>query len=417
MNIAAQAYEIFTSHLLSEICDESKNLCRENETLQPLRDFLNDVNVELVTGAFNVVVDELAKSKIDKGFIVESSDDFQQRIIIPFECEPRPLASFGGENSVRIKISNQSAGIFSAILDHVVLVVLEEENSILLALPISSNAFIEGKITGLSPEDFRRIKNKTCGENEIMEYLRTGNGLESPNILFTPSSVDIVLDKPLLQTYGLLQSDFSDEFAHQTFDSEMRAAAISLYRAASKMQMLRNHRVLKSENIILSKIRSKISAIEVDYDSAKIQFSFDDGHVGEDSYGVPVWVISLPDVSISFDEINTLALHVSGIDKDRLGMRLSVIDYATPSSGLFGEICFDDGFCLCGFFYSDRFPSRDEVETVRNQIVFGNLSFLKELNFVFIPCALLCNISSVEHVLNSLGIQHDNKAGNNSPTV
>jgi len=31
MNIAAQAYEIFTSHLLSEICDESKNLCREND--------------------------------------------------------------------------------------------------------------------------------------------------------------------------------------------------------------------------------------------------------------------------------------------------------------------------------------------------------------------------------------------------
>lgn len=417
MNIAAQAYEIFTNHLLTGICDENKNLSRENEILQPLRDFLNDVHIELVTGAFNFFVDELAKSKIEKGFIVESSDDFNLRIIIPFECEPRPLACFGGENSVRIKISNQSAGIFSAVLDHVVLVVLEEEDSILLALPVSRSAFIEGKITGLSRGDMRRIKNKTCGENEIIEYLRTGHGLESPDILFAPSSVDIVLDKPLLQTYDLLHSDYSDTFAHQTYDSEMLAAAISLYQTASKMHILSNHRVLNSENIILSKIRSKISAIEVDYDSAKIQFNFDDGHVGEDSYGVPVWMISLPDVSISFDEINTLALHVSGIDKDRLGMRVSVIDYATPSPGLFGEICFDDGFCLCGFFYSDKFPSREEVEAVRNRIVSGSFSFLKELNFVFIPCALLCNISSIEHVLNSLGIRHDIEASNESPTV
>ena len=356
------AADVLRNQLLLEVGEENDKLERDITRLEEANDFLGGIELHLGSG-------RVVSASLKLSFTVNNFNGFPCACV---DVVPVPifLSEFGRG---RVSMSGQVIGNFPGIADPILIVGENKDDRVRLKIIFSEYSIVEGEIQGLSHDDFLRFKDKTYGDEQVMNYLVTGRGLQNPNtLLFIPQMIFVVIITPELRetirVIGPLPKfeSFHNLSEHLPVDpndsivcppptpsDESRLAIVSALGCTDRQKgLLDKNRSLKSLNYRLSKIEERIEMVEISH-TKKISASLKNGVLSEDSEGSPVWKIPLrqynADCSIIVNNIPSLEIVVAGI---RLYPK-TVTFHEAENGMMYFTGTFDNGTKLFGFFDSE----------------------------------------------------------------
>ena len=410
---AAAAAIIFRDHILTDVREENKRLTEENLRLQPLRDYLNKVEIRCT------VINDLWEIEGDGDVIATTGfdqakfriiDDNKFEACFNIECAPRPLSNFSdnddedGRTDISIWMANQRVGSFYGSRKSLEIESGEDDDYINLTI-IEDKFHLTGKVRGLGYRNLQHFNDGSYGIEEMMVIL--DEGLQLPNTTtFTPFEIKIVGTPQLRETIGLLCSSFPKKrsYSNSIGDDfppnhvQKRQLILDALGTNSQMDLLVENRRLLRENENLQKIKTMIGTIEISSSSGKVVLALEDGEVSVDDEGEPIWRLRLAKedfVRIIIERRDSLSLSFSGIkmsigSNEMIGIGRGG-NYVNKCFGGFSDVEISESVVtLSGLLIQKSSTSR----TSRSYMWAGTFT----LDSVYL------NLCKIENVLDMLGI-------------
>ena len=281
-DIAMAAATIFRDRILNDVGEENEKLVKENSRLQPLRDYLNRIEIRCGGNGMedDGVGDVIAATGFDKAkFRLFDDDNFEVHVRI--ECDPRPIAHYRANDSeIRICTANYNIGQSPWIILSTV-VKEGQDDEILVSIDISHNIHVIGEIKGVT---FTPTEIQINGTPELRETIE-------------------MLFFPLPTKFSDSTSLCIDDVDAMTPNDELHQVTLGALGTNLHMQLLEENRKLKRENEKLHKIKARIGMVRISSSSGQVVISLEDGELVEDHDETLIWKIKLAE-----EDFPTLAL-------------------------------------------------------------------------------------------------------------
>ena len=340
---------VFRTVLLNEISEENKSLGKYVESLQPLLDTLQKIEVQATVGGgeMNItdgnfqmspsIIETIATLKLSQGE-VQVSPSGEDMLVLPILSNKQlSLKHFGLNGGIGVNLGGNSLGFsgrsfnsrISCCINDSFIVHVGENDTATLTIFISESTYIVGDLNGLSNEDIIAIKeDPKGGGTTIMSYTMSmfdgqARG-ECPT--FTPNSIVMELSdtlKETLQTMGCV----SKPKETLTPSEKLREVSIAALGDEDHKKLLDDNMKLKAQHEALMKIRDLLLKVDISHNEGSFSFSLDEGEVSEDDEGQPKWRIKVEGKemsSIALIDLFSISLSISGTDvsqhMDRMNM-------------------------------------------------------------------------------------------------
>jgi hypothetical protein len=306
------AADIFRDQLLCKVKDEIEDLRRANERLESSRKIFTNVKLHLRDG--HVVSTALTRSiaMYERKWIELDAG----------ESHPRPLSDFGDGD---IRAMGQTIGTLPG--RDIMVWCSQANGTIVVRFSLSKQCAVQGELRNLSDGDYSRFVDETYSDRDIMEFLRSGVGLQNGmSIMFTPTKFLLVISPMLERTLKFIHSrpslestkgdlayqvtgegsrhlQVGHESEHTTFFSESEELVLSTIAAVGYtdeiLGLLSQNRQLKYDQCGCFKIQDMIGMVEIVHDRFDFKFSLMDGNLHDNRDGQPVWRVFITEKAMT----------------------------------------------------------------------------------------------------------------------
>ena len=343
------AAAIFIDEVLGDIGLDNASLAEEVSRMQPLLDYIQDVELEAVVdqeplkmtmeewNGVTVHVNPSCDRKIistvtlSQGSIVNESGD--ERLVIPldFTTHELILPNMGFVGGIGLRMKNQSLGFFprEPFGHGKTIISVAEDDTVRLIIFITPQMSIHGNLEGLSNNDKTMYKEGHYQSNRLDGCLKgppVFSCRDIPDFVFTPTSISFAVTPMLRDTLSIIRKvtgSIEDDLDISPSE-ELRNLTIEALGDDERKKMLTENRRLKLQRDALLSMRTRLMHVDISHGTGTLTFSLNEGERVEieGSKGqCYIWSVDLEDKESSSIIVNDVGKSVLTLSREELNER------------------------------------------------------------------------------------------------